>query len=277
MSNPFKFSYKTKTRESLSMAVYNSGYQQCLAGHQWGPAVRDHYLLHHIISGSGSYTVNGNTYELNADDTFLVFPGEVVSYKSSLDNPWEYCWVGWSGSEAVLLMEHTVFTRSKPVTSFAQPKRIEQRIMDIYNSSGSGIVCQTKMIGLLYVFVAELIEQSGGEKMPANPSTQYLKNAMKFITYNYSRQIDINSIASSVGISRSHLYRVFISAMGISPNQYLMRFRIEQACTLLKTTSLPIANIANSVGFDDQLYFSRVFKKLTGLSPAIYSGRRQKN
>lgn len=274
MDSAFKFSFKTKTRESLSMAVHNSGHQQCEAGYQWGPALRDHFLLHQIMRGRGSFTVSGQSYHLEAGQTFVVFPGEVVSYCADETNPWEYCWVGWSGGEAVVLMEHTVFTKQTPFTTFADPKRIEQSVMDIYHASGAGLCSQTRMIGLLYLFLSVLIEESGGERPAADPSAKYLEDAIRFITHNYSSPIDISTIAASAGISRSHLYRVFVAGTGISPNQYLARFRIEQACKLLENTALPISGVANSVGFDDQLYFSRVFKKLTGKSPAVYGGRR---
>ena len=69
----------------------------------------------------------------------------------------------------------------------------------------------------------------------------------------------------SVGVSRSHLYRVFMSNVGQSPIDYLTSYRISEACSLLKNSSLSIAEIAVSVGFFDQFYFSRVFKKVKGV------------
>ena len=63
---------------------------------------------------------------------------------------------------------------------------------------------------------------------------------------------------------------MFIKHLGLSPNDYLTQYRINRACSLLRNSKLTISNIANSVGYDDPLYFSRVFKKVKGVSPSIY-------
>ena len=108
-------------------------------------------------------------------------------------------------------------------------------------------------------------------------SLEYVESAISFISHNYSGPIDVGDISSNVGISRSHLYRVFMKHMGTSPNDYLTRFRIARACELLRQSSLPVGAIAASAGYDDQLYFSRVFKKIMGVSPTRYAaqGRTQ--
>ena len=71
-------------------------------------------------------------------------------------------------------------------------------------------------------------------------------------------------------MSRSHLYRVFMSNVGQSPIDYLTNYRIGEACNLLRDSKLSIAEIAVSVGFFDQFYFSRVFKKTKGVPPSRY-------
>ena len=83
-------------------------------------------------------------------------------------------------------------------------------------------------------------------------------------------------IAKAVGVSRSHLYRVFIAAVGQSPIDYLTAYRVDEACALLKNTNLSIAEIAVSVGFFDQFYFSRVFKKVKGMPPSRYIASLEK-
>ena len=127
------------------------------------------------------------------------------------------------------------------------------------------------MVGYLYLFIAELMK----EAMEASPrvsssSSQYVINAIKYIQFNYSHDISIDDIAKAVGVSRSHLYRVFMSNVGQSPIDYLTNYRISEACYLLKNSELSIAEIAVSVGFFDQFYFSRVFKKNKGVPPSRY-------
>ena len=77
-------------------------------------------------------------------------------------------------------------------------------------------------------------------------------------------------MAKSVGVSRSHLYRVFMLNVGKSPIDYLTEYRINEACKLLRAGNLSIAEVAVSVGFFDQFYFSRVFKRAKGVPPSKY-------
>ena len=87
----------------------------------------------------------------------------------------------------------------------------------------------------------------------------------------------VQNIAKAVGVSRSHLYRVFMANVGQSPIDYLTDYRISEACYLLKNSHLSIAEIAVSVGFFDQFYFSRVFKKVKGVPPSRYLTALEKN
>lgn len=265
----FKHSYKTKTRESLPIAIYNSGVQRCEPGYAWGPGLRDHFLIHHVISGSGIFTTEGVTYHPQAGDTFIVYPATVVSYQADRDDPWEYCWVGFHGAEAQVLIGQTVFRREQPVVCFPDPSAVEKAITAIYHASGSSAAAELKAIGSLYLFLALLTEYSD---CPAarDLSLEYVETAIRFIAHNYSGSLDVSDVASHVGISRSHLYRVFMQNIGTSPNEYLTRFRISQACELLEHSSLPVSAVAASVGYEDPLYFSRVFKKVTGTSPSGY-------
>ena len=71
MIKNYKNSYKVTEKELVSLSVYNVGFQKCDALYQWGPGIRDHYLIHYIISGKGYYKVKNNTFTLEAGDTFL--------------------------------------------------------------------------------------------------------------------------------------------------------------------------------------------------------------
>ena len=129
--------------------------------------------------------------------------------------------------------------------------------------------------GYLYLFIAALMDETS-ERKPhnTNTSSQYVLNAIKYIQFNYSHDISIDDVAKSVGVSRSHLYRVFMSNVGKSPIDYLTEYRINEACKLLRTGSLSIAEVAISVGFFDQFYFSRVFKRAKGMPPSKYAAQQ---
>ena len=84
----------------------------------------------------------------------------------------------------------------------------------------------------------------------------------------------MTDVAAFVGIDRSHLYTVFKQTLGVSPKEYLTEYRLRRACALLLEPALSVTAVANSVGFENNLYFSKVFRKRTGLSPSEYRARK---
>ncbi|MCI8623693.1 MAG: AraC family transcriptional regulator [Provencibacterium sp.] len=273
MGETFKFSYKDRTRESLTLGVYNCGAQKCGPGEAWGEGVRDHYLIHYVRSGRGCYRTGEALYTLGENDLFIVYPGDPIRYWADEEEPWEYVWVGFNGSEANYLLKRTDFQRNRPVLHL-EDDRLRPALQAILDAHGGSLFHQTRMIGRLYEFLSLLIELSSSGGAPEG-GFDYVGSATKFIAYNYASPIDVSTIAQNIGVSRSHLYRVFVKSLGVTPNEYLTRYRISQACALLAGSSLPVSSVANSVGYEDPLYFSRVFKRITGLSPRAYlAGRR---
>lgn len=117
MTNSYKHSYKTNENLLNSLSVYNVGYQKCEPDYQWGPGIRDHYCIHHILSGSGVYTTGKVSVHLGAGDTFILFPGVELQYQADSKEPWEYCWAGFMGADAASIIRNTGFSRETPYLS----------------------------------------------------------------------------------------------------------------------------------------------------------------
>lgn len=101
----------------------------------------------------------------------------------------------------------------------------------------------------------------------------YKNDVAKTITYieeNYMHRLTLASISANVNLSSSYLCRVFKSEVGTSITSYLNNLRIRKAATLIKEQDLSLKEISAMVGIDDQLYFSRLFKKCMGISPSEY-------
>lgn len=273
MTETFKNSYKTTEKNLVSLSVYNVGYQKCEPLYQWGPGIRDHYLIHHIVSGCGYYTAGGQTYALKAGDTFLIYPLTEITYHADEKDPWEYYWVGFSGSDAAAIIGATGFSKEAPVL-FGQndSEQLRSYLLQIYEARGQDISHAVRMTGLLYLTLALFIRPSdGGVKKDA--ALDYVQQALTYMNYHYAYPISIDDVAAFAGISRSHLYRIFMEHTGQSPKAYLSALRIRQACTLMKKSDISITAIANSVGFENSLYFSKVFKKFKGMPPSEYVKR----
>lgn len=267
-----KFSFKDTLKENLALAVYNTGYEICKGNHRWGPALRDHYLLHYVRSGKGTYCFDGNAFHLTAGDMFMIFPSTVVSYIADAQEPWEYCWVGFNGTEARRMLSETAFSESSPVLHVNDGNRLETYLFNIYRASGNTPSTDARMAGYLYLLLAELMEVAPAERRSLEMQ-EYLAQALRYIQYNYATDIQVAQMASYVGISRSQLYRAFMDKFEVSPHTFLKRYRINEACMLLRNSNLSISEVANSVGFSDPLYFSRVFKEIKGMTPTQFGER----
>lgn len=271
MHNPYRQSYKQNLLDNASLTIFNCGLQSCSPNHSWGPGIRDHYLIHFVISGKGNYVCGGKTFHLKAGDLFLIKPSQVVYYVADPSDPWEYYWVGFNGTYAQKIVSHLPFKDNNPVYTPQEFEEFKDFLYQIYSNSGNTIKHSTAMTGYLYLFLSRLVEENTNNVQPqAATQSNYVIDAIKYIQFNYSSDISVDDIASAVGISRSHLYRVFISNLNQSPIDYLTEYRINEACNLIKNTTLSISEIAVSVGFFDQFYFSRVFKKIKKVPPSKY-------
>ena len=267
MNDQYKNSYKATAKELVSLSVYNVGYQLCDAGYQWGPGIRDHYLIHYVISGKGTYEVNNETHFLSAEDAFLVYPNTEIIYRADAKTPWEYAWVGFTGSDAATILQATDFSRKHPcIHAVPNGEEVKRQLLHIYDARGNGFEHAVEMTGRLYTTLALFLKSSTQKETQLTAAT-YVQKSIEYISANYSYPITVEDIAAYVGLSRSHLFRSFELVLQQSPKEYLTDFRMKQACYLLEHSNLSITAIANSVGFDNGLYFSKTFHKKKGASP----------
>ena len=189
----------------------------------------------------------------------------------------EYYWVGFNGACANKLVQQTPFSEAHPVHHCRDLQTARESAVQHLSFLRAGASLRGNDDGYLYIFMAHLMKGSPrGHAQCGSSSSQYVLAAIKFIQFNYSHDISVDDIAKAVGVSRSHLYRVFMSNVGQSPIDYLTNYRVSEACSLLKNSGLSIAEIAVSVGFFDQFYFSRVFKKVKGVPPSKYLSALEK-
>ena len=268
MTQDFKYSFKAPERTELSLVVFNAGFQKCTPGYGWGPGVRDHYLLHYIVSGRGSYETEGRTFVPGPGDAFLARPDTPIYYRADREDPWEYYWVGFSGPSAPLLLAQTPLTRRQPVLRPAAGERLRQALLDIYKARGVDYPSAVRMAGYLQAALGLLMESN--PKRGEEALADYARQGADFLQRNYSRAISVEEAARQAGVSRSYLYRAFQAEFGCSPVEYLTRYRIQRARQLLRHSPLSIGAVATSVGFEDPFYFSRVFKREVGVSPTEY-------
>ena len=98
----------------------------------------------------------------------------------------------------------------------------------------------------------------------------FVDESLNYIKENYTREIDLDSVANAVFVNPQYFSKVFKKTLGISFSEYVNRLRINHACNLLITTDWPINNISIEAGFNNVSYFNRVFKQLMNITPCRY-------
>lgn len=261
-------------KHSVDLYLSYCGMEVCDPGHFYGPISRSEYLIHYIIDGKGIFKADGKTYHLAKHDTFLIYPGETTYYQADFDDPWTYIWIGFGGVKAEACLTHACFGQKSRIVKFHHEDKLIDCVKEMLNSSQLTYSNDLKREAFLFMFLANLIDEKNETSFQNGahdyPYQVYVEHALEFIDHNYHRDIKVNDIANYIGIDRSYFTNIFKKSMHISPQQYIINYRMAKACYLLKTTSLPISAISHNVGYPDPLTFSKVFKILHQVSPKAF-------
>jgi AraC-like DNA-binding protein len=266
-------------KQSVDLFLCFCGIEDCAPSYSYGPAVRPQYVIHYIIDGEGSFTVNNKTYLLKKNQGFLICPGTVTYYEADKDNPWSYMWIGFNGVKAETYLNYANLNEENLIFEYSKDSTLKDYISEMLKLNEMDYSNELKIEGLLYFFMSKLVEtRKDVFNQKAYKSAElYLEKSIEFIENNYSNNIKINDIASYIGINRSYLTHIFKKNINISPQDFLVNYKIDKACNLLQNTDLSIKVVAKSIGYSDPLTFSKIFKKVKGLSPKNYREKFIKN
>lgn len=258
----------------IDLDMYQYGYEQCDPGHSFGPATRNHYLFHYVISGTGTLMADNSngetqTYSIKSGQGFLIYPGQINTYYADNQLPWEYVWIEFDGLRVKEALDITELSVDTPVYHSHSKQLREQMMNEMLYIVQHAKESPFHLIGHLYLFFDYLTQSAKSTKpIQSNKmSDYYIKEAINYIEQNFQNDITIEDIAAVCGINRSYFGKIFRNSIGRTPQEFLMNYRMIKATELLKLTSLSIADIGSAVGYENQLHFSRAFKTIYGISP----------
>ena len=136
-------------------------------------------------------------------------------------------------------------------------------------------LCFSELVNSDFLRLLVLIQRTKDHYLHPARTSLSTDRLILHLNQTYMEPWTVGSMAAFCGISSDHLAHLFKSATNTSPMRYLNRLRIEKAQELLTVTDLQIQEIAALVGYSDGLYFSRIFKKMTGLSPLSYRNQQK--
>jgi AraC-like DNA-binding protein len=275
-----------KTRFILSFFATPQGRHQEVfytvprAGHLMGG--RDHHVkrnhfpgheLIYCIRGEGFVRVSGRIHAVKKGDLVWVNCQEPHEHGANAFNPWEVYWVRIEGPmlEKICRMlsvaEGPVFSESNG------EKTVEcyQEIFDLMRGESPDAPALIHAAVARLVAVVFCARLRNGEVVERVPFA--LRRPVEWMRLYYFQNITVSELAEMAGLSPGHFTRVFKNTFGTSPIDWLRRERISQAKRRLVGSQNPIKEIAEQVGYPDRFFFSKDFKKHTGLSPRQFRER----
>ena len=267
--------FKSKTDELMSdFTLYYCGMSAYEKKNSWGPGVRDYYSLCYVTEGEGYLTLNGQDYLLTKGMCFLVPPKVLVTYRPDPVHPWDYYFIAFNGQKIEETLVRIGLHKEVPILETPENHEVLegcfQFILDAEKHPKSKDLHALSGFYALLSTLCELNEGPQPQAEKCNKQWQYVRDAMDFIEKNYTEPITVEEVSKYVGINRKYLTKLFNELVSDSPKSYLMNYRMERACELLKESELSIKEISHSVGYGDALVFSKVFKKIIGNCPREY-------
>lgn len=266
----------------VDLGLYQFGKEQCEPAHSFGPASRNHYLFHFVLSGTGKLMADNakgetQTYQIKSGQGFMIFPRQITTYIADQHLPWEYVWIEFDGLRAKEIVELAGLSLDNPVYRAHSKELREEMKKEMLYMAEHGDESPFHLIGHLYLFIDYMSRSSVSMRLSSEGRVRdfYIKEALTYIEQNFQNDISVEGIAKSCGLNRSYFGRIFKDAIGKSPKEFIMDYRMVKATELLKLTDLTIGDIGNAVGYPNQLHFSRAFKHTYGMSPREWRNKNK--
>lgn len=264
MSSKLTSTYSLETRP---ISLYHCGRERCKPSHSFGPAIRPHYLFHYILKGKGTYYVDHTAYHLKKGNGFLIKPGVTTLYAADEEDPWEYCWVGFDGTQAKTVLQTCGFANNNLIFTDKSNGAFSSYMVALIQDFAEGNGNEYSYMGQLYLCFSAMYSN---EHSDVQIHETYILKALDYIHHNYTYEIRISDLANYVSIDRTYLYKLFMTYQGVSPQQYLIQYRLTIAGELLMNSDLNVTEIAYSCGFKDAPSFNKHFKKYFKMPPLQY-------
>ena len=238
----------------------------------WRPKGRLDYQLLYIVSGKGHFYFHGEDRVVYAGRMVLIQPRQEQRYEYFGEDKPEVYWVHFTGSDVKNILRSYNIPMDDPIfysgASSTYSYLFKEMIHELQN-------CKTGYEDLLTMYLRQiflLVQRTRQEERPT--VSTYIQEEMEFarryFNEHYNEPISIQEYAESRNMSVCYFQRNFKQIVKHTPMQYLLTIRVNNAASLLETTDYSMAEIAAIVGYEDPLYFSRLFRKIKGVSPRDY-------
>ena len=226
-----------------------------------------------VLEGKGELTVNGNKYELNPKDVFLLHFDEDHVYQNIGTGRWKKVWISFRHSLLTPGLNQLGLDMISKISlkdqDFEQIRRLFFDVLDdIRNRNKDFRIDASATCYKIFHLLARYARAISSQRTNVIPPQ--IQAVISYVEKHLREPISMEDLAEVAGCCRVHLTRLFKKHMGIHTRDWLIQLRMRHACMMLKTTNLPVHLVAEEVGFDDPYHFSTAFRRTVGQPPTKY-------
>jgi AraC family transcriptional regulator, arabinose operon regulatory protein len=262
------------TRDCYPTAM---GYYPQAGGHRMRRPRHDDNLLLYCVDGVGRLRIGDTRYPVGAGDLILLPQGVAHSYAAARSQPWSLYWVHFQGVSTRIFMEYLGYREGRPVHRVGLTPALATGFHSLLAVGRTGYSSSAYINAanqLRHLFTQFALEAN--REQASHPAGLDLAAIQAYMQDNIHQSVDLDDLAAAAHLSKYHFSGRYKALTGYSPIKHFLHMKIEYACQLLDASDLSVKAIAAAVGYDDPLYFSRLFRKTMGLSPRDYRGSVRK-
>ena len=234
-------------------------------------------ILIYCARGGGWCEIAGNRHEVAPGDLLVIPPATPHAYGANDDQPWSIHWVHAQGALVPWFLIELGIDSEHPLAPVGEDSQVLSLFEELQGTLEHGyaptqLLYASQTLGhLLATMVVRRRENWRGAPDPHQKVTR----SLSYMKQHLDKPLRLDNLASLANLSPSHFNALFRQHTGFACIEYLIRLRMHRAAQLLDTTPLSVKNIASQVGYQDQLYFSRLFRNVNGVSPSEYRSTRK--
>ncbi|WP_199615303.1 AraC family transcriptional regulator [Paenibacillus alkalitolerans] len=241
------------------------------AGHRLGPRVIADFELVYFPIGNGTvYDIDGMEHMLNAPCALLTRPGEPHTYAFDPALPTRHLFIHFDVGNEALHERYPLLSRGTPAivqlhNQSLVPQMMKQMLYYFHTQPGRWrFLCEMLFLSVLEELESEAESGTLNTEETAMPHQIY--HAMKYMEDHLAEKMEIERLARHVGWSHEHFTRTFQQHVGHTPKAWMTKRKIERAAQLLLQRSDSVKEIAREIGFGDEYYFHRLFRRWMGMT-----------
>lgn len=254
------------------------GYQELSLPVDQAKSIKNNYpyfLMHYVASGKCYVTIDGKTSTFSKGDIFIIFPHCDVEYKGDDKVGWEYYWINFNGTKAINLLKKVGITKNKYYQSIKNEvaKKYFKHALECKDKPRSMSFSVLSDILSIFALLADYNNDLSTSKSDDFFITEYIIN---YVQENlYSHTLTAGGVSKHFHLNPKYFSTLFKKKFNVSFKEYVNYERIKKASELFETTNHSVKYVAESVGFNDCLYFSKVFKRYRLMAPTEYIKKRK--